>query len=279
MINPGSKEANSSHPNITHSTFLHPYINDADTLIDWGLTKLGGGEGGLQTVELTRKMCEICVADALEKYAKYASFPIEDIIVPLEGYDKELGLDLSEYNIADIHDISFQRDSIYAMFGQDMFFGQYGMMQSYAASGIFPFAGSLGMNNGCWVSVHNLREHLEMIHRLTGSCPQWRYFQNSKRLKITPAPRHTHRPSDVILLTAEREPPAEELYGNEYVKRLFLAYLKIQLGVVRKKFSSVQLIGGGQIDTSIGEEGQQELDKALEELRSSESFSNLCFVG
>jgi hypothetical protein len=29
------------------------------------------------------------------------------------------------------------------------------------------------------------------------------------------------------------------LFGNEYVKRLFLAYLKIQLGIVRKKFSSV----------------------------------------
>jgi len=81
-----------------------------------------------------------------------------------------------------------------------------------------------------------------------------------------------------ILITCEVEPPPEELFGNEYVKRLFLAYLKIQLGIVRKKFSSVQLIGGGQIDITIGDEGKEELDKCMEDLRSSESFGNIAIV-
>lgn len=44
------KDNNSEHKDISHSTYLHPYINSTEEIIDWGLTKLGGG---LQTVELT----------------------------------------------------------------------------------------------------------------------------------------------------------------------------------------------------------------------------------
>lgn len=75
-----------------------------------------------------------------------------------------------------------------------------------------------------------------MIGRLTGSNPQYRYFRNSQRLVITPTPKHTDDPKNVILLTCEVEPPIEELLGNEYVKKLFIAKLKIQLGDIRKKF-------------------------------------------
>lgn len=222
---------------------------------------------------------EICLADALEKYSKFASFDIQDIIVDLDNYDPKDGLDLTEYNIADIHDISFKRDSLLHRFETDVFFGPYGMMNSYAGSGIFPGFNGAGISNQGWISLHNLHENLEMINRLTGSAPQWRYFKTTKRLKIIPTPKpHPHH-HDCILITCEIEPEPEELFGNEYVKRLFLAYLKIQLGIVRKKFSSVQLIGGGQIDVSIGDEGKEELDKCMEDLRSSESVGNIWEIG
>ena len=218
--------------------------------------------------------------DAIELYSKYASFDIQDLIVPISGYTLSGGLDLSEYNIADIHDISFRRDTLLYGFGEDIMFGQYAMMQGYAGSGIFPWFNAQGTaGSGSWVSLHSLYEHLEMINRLTGSRLQWRYFKNSKILKITPAPKLHNNGSDLILLTCEVEPPPEELYGNEYVKRIFLAKLKIQLGVVRKKFSSVQLIGGGTIDTTIGDEGKEEMNQIMEQLRQDESFGNLAFVG
>jgi len=119
-----------------------------------------------------------------------------------------------------------------------------------------------------------------MINRLTGSCPSYRYFKHTKILKITPEPHpRPGRKDNIILITCEVEPPPEELYGNEYVKRLFLALLKIQLGIVRKKFGSVQLPGGGNVDMDIGAEGKEEFDKAMEELRSSEAFGNICMVG
>ena len=312
MENPYTAESNKKHPNISKSTFLNPYITNVDELISWGLSKLGYP---LIQVELTREQMEICVADALEKYSKFASFEIRDILVPIDSYDPKTGLDLSRYNITDVHDISFKRDALLYGFGNDLFFGTYAMMQSYAGSGVFPFFNNVGTTNGSWISLHNLHEHLQMIGRLTGSSPQWRYFRSNKHLVITPTPRirrpapppppppgplsgDVGKPEDhpfppppdpakiydplnenVILITCEVEPPPEELYGNEYVKRLFLALMKIQLGIVRKKFSSVQLIGGGTIDTSIGDEGKEEFDKAMEDLRTTESFGNVIMIG
>jgi hypothetical protein len=37
-------------------------------------------------------------------------------------------------------------------------------------------------------------------------------------------------------LTCNVEPPIEDFYGNEWVRRLVLAEAKILLGTVRKKF-------------------------------------------
>lgn len=274
------RNANKPHPEIVRSSFLHPYIHNIDELIDWGLTKLGGGEEGLNTAELTRKMCEICVADAIEKYSKYASFPIRDQIISIEHYDKKEGIDLSEYNIADIRDISFKRDALLFGYGNDIFFGPYGMMNSYAGAGVFPFSNGLGGYNTGWVGLHNLHENLEMINRLTGSAPQWRYNWMTKRLFINPAPKL--RPghcNNVILVTYEEEPPPEMLYGNEYVKRLFLAYLKIQLGTVRKKFGNIQLLGGGTIDNTLAEEGKEELKEIMETIQRDEGEGFLCEIG
>lgn len=53
---------NRPHDEINHSTFLHSYIKNADDLKRWGLTKLGLG---LQTVEITEEMLDVCIHDAL----------------------------------------------------------------------------------------------------------------------------------------------------------------------------------------------------------------------
>ena len=270
------KNANEEHPEVSSSTYMNPYTKCVKDIIHWGLVKLGWP---LQQVELTREQMEICLADALEKYTKYASFEIQDIVVSLKDYDSKNGLNLAEYNIADIHDIAFKRDTLTHRFGCDIFFGPYGMMNSYAGAGLFPGFNGAGVGNGGWVSLHNLHENLEMINRLTGSAPQWRYSKSTKCLKIIPNPNNHYQNEDTILITCEVEPPPEELFGNEYVKRLYLAYLKIQLGIVRKKFSSVQLIGGGQIDITIGDEGKEELDKCMEDLRSSESAGSIWEIG
>lgn len=129
---PYQKKPEDKGESIERSSYLHPYIRNIDDLIAWGITKLGGeyddNTGGLQNVELSKRMIQVCVADAIEKYTKFASFDIQDIVVPLDGYVRGKGLDLSKYNIADIHDISFKRDALLYGFGNDLFFGTGAML-------------------------------------------------------------------------------------------------------------------------------------------------------
>lgn len=74
-------------------------------------------------------------------------------MVPLKGYDKNLGLDLSKYNISDILDISFKRDTLLNGFGNDMIFGWYGMLNSQSGNGIFPGFSGAGIGSTGWISL------------------------------------------------------------------------------------------------------------------------------
>lgn len=157
-------------PQITaESTWLNPAIKSKKELVDWVLVKLGAP---LITVELTDEQFDVCIADALTLYSKYASFEIEDIMVDLCDYEHGRGINLSRYNICDIHDVAFGRDSyLWGVGGMDAFFGFPAYLQSYSGAGIFPFFNSAGHTAGSWVGLHNLHENLEMIHRMTGSMP------------------------------------------------------------------------------------------------------------
>jgi hypothetical protein len=257
------------------STWLNPQTKSRKDIIEWILTNMGFP---IVTVELTESQLNVAVQDALEKYTKYATYEDTDIMVDLFGYDREKGLDLSEYNIASITDIAFRRDSLLYGYGNDFFFGLPALMNSYAGAGIFPFMNHVGSANGSWVSLHNLHENIELINRMTGSMPQYRYHKATKRLVLTPAPHPDHQPAP-ILITCQIEPDPTELYGNEYVKRLALARAKMILGTVRRKFQNTPLLGGGTIDTEIGTEGKEEWDKLVEEIQTNESYGNIAIIG
>ena len=80
-----------------------------------------------------------------------------------------------------------------------------------------------------------------------------------------------------MVLECEIEPPLDELYYNEHVKKLTLAYCKIMLGQIRGKYDGITLPGGGNVSKEIGQEGQQELDKILENLRAEVSLGQEVF--
>ena len=75
-----------------------------------------------------------------------------------------------------------------------------------------------------------------------------------------------------MVIEAEIEPPLEELYCQEHVKRLTLAFCKIMLGQIRGKYDGIGLPGGGSVSKEIGAEGKEELDRLTEGLRSECSF-------
>lgn len=72
---------------------------------------------------------------------------------------------------------------------------------------------------------------------MMGSNPDWQYDRRTKTLVLMPEPAAAGGKHDeYILLTCNQEPPIEDYYGNEYVRRLVLAEAKILLGIIRKKF-------------------------------------------
>lgn len=255
------------------STWLNPSINTKEGLINWVLVNLGWP---IITVELEENQLNVCIQNALEKYTKYASFGVDKyLVISLQNYESGKGIPLSEYNIASVKDISFARDRAFAM-GGDLFWGPYSFL---GQGGGYPFFSSNGTTfAGSWVTWHNINEFFDLTRRMTGSNPDWFYDKTTKYLKLMPEPSDKTR-KEVILITCQVEPPLSELYGNEYVKRLTLAYAKILLGTVRKKFASTQLVGGGTVDTSIGDEGKEELSKIMEDIIKDESIGQTWVIG
>ena len=253
------------------STWLNPGIRTIEQLKDWILTKLGYP---LLTVELTDSQINSCIADGISIYSKYAYTPEKYLIVNTKFYKKCIGINLAPYRIMSIKDISFQRDNQFGFTGSDMFFGPYAYFGQGVGSPLF----NMGCQNsvGTWTTYHMIHEWFDLAKRMLGSNPDWQYNKSTKILKIMPEPV-TNKDS-FILLTCNQEPPIEEYYGNEYCRRLILAECKILLGTIRKKFQGINLIGGGTIDTSIGDEGKEEKDKAMQELIISEAKGQSFYI-
>lgn len=254
------------------STWLNPGIKNIEQLKDWVLTKLGYP---LITVELTDSQLNTCIADAISLYSKYAYTPEKYLIVNTKFYVPGVGINLMDYNIMSIKDISFQRDNLFGMSGNDMFFSPY----AFFGQGVGSPAFGLGSQSyvGTWTTYHNIHEWFDLTKRMMGSNPDWQYDRRTKILKLMPEPK-SNRSDNFILLTCNQEPPIEDYYGNEYVRRLVLAEAKILLGTVRKKFQNINLVAGGSIDTSIGDEGKEEKAAILENIIKEESCGQCCYI-
>lgn len=218
------------------------------------------------TVELTDEQLNVCIHDAISLYSKYAYTPERYLAVNLKFYKPGIGVDLSEFNIMSVKSMSVPRDNVMGQYG-DMFFGPY----SFFGQGQgFPFFNnSMGNYVGAWTTYQCMTEFFQLSKEMMGNNPDFNYDKVTRHLKLMPEPHCRH--DQIILLTCNCEPPMSEYYANEYCRRLALAEAKILLGTVRKKFSGVNLVGGAQIDTSIGDEGQSEREKLVEELIKSES--------
>ena len=215
------------------STWLNPAIRSLKELKDWVYIKLGAP---LVHVELTDEQLNSCIADAISIYSKYAYTPEKYLIVNLKKYVPGKGLDLSEFNIMSVKDMSFQRDNIMGM-ANDMFFGPYAFFGQGIGS---PMLGLGGQNwVGAWTTYHNIHEFFDLTKRMMGSMPDWQYDKFTKTLKLFPEPVNPNcfgNYRGLAVLTVNQEPPIEEYYANEYVRRLVLAEAKILLGIIRKKF-------------------------------------------
>ena len=256
------------------SSFIDPAVKSLKQLKDWILTMLGYP---LVTVELNDDQLNICIQNALEKYTKYAYLGADKyLVVDMNFYEPGRGLNLSRFNIQSVKDISLPRDNAFSQ-GGDLFWGAYAFLGQ--GNGVYPMFNNAGTTPtmGNWVTWHAVTEFFDLTKRMTGSNPDFQYDPVTKYLKLMPEPR-VHREHNCMLLTCQVIPPYEVLYGNEYCKKLSLCYAKMLLGTIRKKFSSVQLVGGGQLDTTIGDEGKAEYDQIMENIIREEGKGQCCFI-
>lgn len=255
------------------STWIDPAIKAKEQLIDWILTMLGAP---LITVELEENQLNVAIQNALEKYTKYAYFPEQYITYNLKDYCPGKGADLSKWRVMSVKAMAVGRDRALGLTNSDIFFGPQAW---FMGNGGYPFFGSRGNFTGSFTTYHNLHEFFELTNRMTGSNPDWQFDKTTQMLRIMPEPKGCGKNHDnYILLTCQCQPPLEELYGNEYVKRLALAQAKIILGTVRKKFSNITLLGGGQVDVSIGDEGKEEWNNLIENIQKDEARGQCAII-
>ena len=253
------------------STWLNPSIRTLEQLKSWILIKLGYPT---LTVELTDEQLDVAIHDAISLYSKYAYTPEKYLVLNMKYYEPGKGFDLGEFNVMSVKAISLPRDNIMGQYG-DMFFGPYAFFGQ--GTGFPFFQQGAGNYVGAWTTYHNVVEFFNLSKEMMGNNPDFQYDKFTKRLVLMPEPRGSSM-GQCMLATCACEPPMEEYFSNEYCRRLILAEAKIALGIIRSKFQNVSLPGGGSIDTSIGDKGEQEKQAALEDLQKSESKGQFCVI-
>jgi hypothetical protein len=231
------------------------YIDQADTTLadlkTWLLKQLGYP---LITVELTDEQLKTAIDDSIEFYTEYAEMGDNYVMMNLSGYVENTGLSLSGFNAKSVFTLDEELDgSINTLFSIE---------NQMANQGVLPYHHGMGKS---YVSFELASQFVDMSRRYLGQRFDFNYNPQSQVLKLFPDPKQQNK-EGFIVLGLKTIPPLSELYGNWYVKRLALAKAKIILGLVRSKFGNVQLPGGGNVDTTVGDQGQSEWEKWTDEI-------------
>lgn len=260
-------------------SYTNQRISTREQLKDYIMDTLGYP---LQTVELTDSQLEDCIDDATQLYTKWASLPEKYITMPLSSYQtgddgNDEGIDLSDYNVACVDSVD-GHDS-FGMFGAD---GLWGLSNCMLATGTYPFMGRSfgGTSFEGFTTYQAAYEFCAMAKRITAQEFSFNFNPQSQMLTLIPKPVNDEKYSDMIVVfKCECVPEDSVLYGNNFVKRLAVAYAKCRLGTIRSKFSGVSFGGGITVNSAIGEEGKAEIQDLIERIKKEEAIGTGLFVG
>lgn len=255
-------------------SYTNQRITTREQLKDYIIDTLGYP---LHTVELTDEQLEDCIDDATQLYTRWASFPEKYIAKKLSDYqagdeygDGE-GIDLSDYNVASVDSVG-GHDS-FGMFGAD---GLWGLSNCMLATGTYPFMGRSfgGSSFEGFTTYQAAFEFCQMAKRLTAQSFSYKFDPTTQMLSLIPSPAdNPERYSDmVVVFQCECIPEDKVLYGNNFVKRLAVAYAKIRLGTIRSKFAGATFGGGIAVDASIGAKGEAEIADLIERIKREEAI-------
>ena len=126
------------------------------------------------------------------------------------------------------------------------------------------FSYTMGQYGFDLVSWHVVKEWLDVREKILSIKQQYEFNPHTQYLRLYPEPDITNlRMYGVVSCYLEQ--PIEYIIHEQWIYQYALALCKITLGRIRGKYGSTALFGGGQLDTSLLQEGLTE-KKELEEL-------------
>lgn len=249
------------------SDYLNFSIATRDQFRSYILRQLGDP---LITVELTSDMIEDCINESVEIFTKYASQEIDYLAYNLSGYTAS-GL-LMPSNVTGVFSLD---DNSVGLAGTDVN-RLFSIPNSMLNSGLLVVPNP-GEGWG-WMSYHLAMSHLDLMKRILGGGFDFMYNIRTKYLRLIPDPTREDIAGWIVMGVNVIRPETYQ-YGEEWVKKYALALAKILLGRVRSKYSGVQLLGGGSLDTGVLTEGKEERDKLIDEIRLNEGGVFNFYVG
>jgi hypothetical protein len=255
-------------------TFPRQAIHTRDQLKDWTVRHIGWP---LQTAELTDAQLDDCIDDSTMLWTKFATLPRKYLVVNFKDYQKEdetrgilEGIFLGKWRVAAVHSIG--ANDAFGMYGADTL---WGLSNCMLATGTYPFMGSLGGTSGSYEGFTTYQcafEFCKTARRLLAQEFDYDFDTETQMLTTIPNPSSKPGISDMnIVLEVEVVPPDDVLYGKDWIKRMTLACAKKTVGLVRKKFANASFAGGITVDTSIGDEGNNEYKDLLDRLQKEET--------
>ena len=241
------------------ATYLDFNVKTKEEFKQWILISLGYPQ---ISIELTDDQLNICIEDALEIYTKYVHNEERFYKLDLTTYEEDKGIKLPD-NVVGLFSMD-ENGSINTQGINTLFSLQNAMLNS----GMWPpiLGGGTG-NSGSWVDYYAAMSYLELTSYMTGSVYTFDYNPRTKYLRLTPDPVKNNSTESIVVIGVFTISPEDQIYGENWVKRMALAKAKMILGNIYSKYSGVQMVGGGQINSSIKGEGIEEYNKLLEEVK------------
>lgn len=245
------------------SSYLNFSVQTREDMKNWILTELGEP---LITVELHDVQLEQAINNALEEFSKWATFEKDFFPCDLSQYTEGSGYLMPDDTVAcwGIQDEMMPAGGISTLFS---------IPNAMWNAGVWPhFQGGVG-----WTQFHISMQAVDLCKIMTGKGYKFEYSPRTKYLVLYPDPIKEFRGGQTggsslgfIVVNRWVMRPEQQQLGESWVKRYALASAKEKLGRVRTKFSNVQLLGGGSIDTSVLQEGIEDKKTLLEELKGEQ---------
>lgn len=244
-----------NHNMATYASFQ---IQDYDTMVEWIKTQFGYP---LIQVELTDDMIRKCINDAVEVYTEYVTYDEQYLGLDLSTYQEDTGIQLPSNvcGIFSLHDegTGGNVNTLFSIPNQMWNAGTYPIQKIGGAGGA-----------GQWISYEIAMQGLKMTRIMLGGGYHWNFNERTKYLKLTPDPAKEGVGENYIVVGCYTTRDEDQVYGERLCKRLALAYCKKILGKVRGTFQNVPLLAGANVNETIGEEGDNEEEALMEELRN-----------